>query len=221
MQRIRFKKTKMETKFIHITSGKGPAECCLAVALALRELIAEAKVANIKHEVILRNEGHMNSTLTSAVLKLEGTDLLTFVNSWQGTLLWIVQSPYRKMHKRKNWFIGVNEIKSFKAVVLNENEISFQTMRSSGPGGQNVNKTETAVRAIHKPSGLFCACDTYRSQLQNKKTAIERLQEKYAYWQHSKLLEYNFKSPWENDNDLQRGDPNRIYKELKFIRKKS
>ena len=211
----------METKFIHITSGKGPAECCLAVALSLKELIAEAKAMNIKHEVIFRNEGFMNGTLTSAVLKLEGVDLSFFVNSWQGTLLWIAQSPYRKMHKRKNWFIGIHEIKSFNATLLNENEISFQTMRSSGPGGQNVNKTETAVRAVHKPSGLFSACDTHRSQLQNKKTAIERLREKYAYWQHSKLLEDNLKTPWENDNDLKRGDSQRVYKELKFIRKKS
>lgn len=211
----------METKFIHITSGKGPAECCLAVAFTLRELIGEARVGGIQHEVILRNEGHMNGTLTSAILKLEGNEIQSFVNSWQGSLLWIVQSPYRKMHKRKNWFIGISEIKTFKAATLHESEISFQTMRSSGPGGQNVNKTETAVRAVHKPSGLFAACDTYRSQLQNKKAAIERLQEKYAYWQHSKLLEENVKTPWENDNDLKRGDPNRVYTGIKFIRKKS
>jgi peptide chain release factor len=210
----------METKFIHITSGKGPAECCLAVALTLKEIIKEAKDKNILHEVILRNEGFMNGTLTSALLEIEGDGLTEFINSWQGTLLWIVQSPYRKMHKRKNWFIAINEIKTLKTATLNENEITYQTMRASGPGGQNVNKVETAVRASHKASGLFTTCNNYRSQLQNKKTATERLIEKYTLWQHTKIEEENFKSPWNNDNDLKRGNPNRIYTEIKFIRKK-
>lgn len=211
----------METKFIHITSGKGPAECCLAVALTLREIIKEAKDKNITHEVILRNEGFINGTLTSALVKIEGDGLSEFINSWQGTLLWIVQSPYRKMHKRKNWFIAINEIKTLKTHKLNETEITYQTMRASGPGGQNVNKVETAVRASHKPSGLFASCNNYRSQLQNKKMATERLIEKYTLWQQTKIAEENFKSPWDNDNDLKRGNPNRIYTELKFIRKKT
>lgn len=210
----------METKFIHITSGKGPAECCLAVALTLKEVIKEAKDKNIIHEIILINEGFMSGTLTSALIKIEGYDLIEFINSWQGSLLWIVQSPYRKMHKRKNWFIAVNEIKTVKTLKLNETEITYQTMRSSGPGGQNVNKVETAVRASHKPSGLFATCSNYRSQLQNKKMATDRLIEKYTFWQQTKIAEENFKSPWDNDNDLKRGNPNRVYSELKFTRKK-
>ncbi len=210
----------METKFIHLTSGKGPAECCLAVALTLKEIIKEAKEKNITHEVILRNEGFINGTLTSALIKIEGQVLTDFIKSWQGTLLWIVQSPYRKMHKRKNWFIAINEIKTIKTLTLNESEITYQTMRASGPGGQNVNKVETAVRAMHKASGLYATCNNYRSQLQNKKMATDRLIEKYTLWQQTKLAEENFKSPWDNDNDLKRGNPNRIYCDLKFIRKK-
>lgn len=210
----------METKFIHITSGKGPAECCLAVSQTLKQIIKESKEKGIQHEVILRNEGFINGTLTSALLKIEGKNLEVFVNSWQGTLLWICQSPYRKMHKRKNWFIAINEIKTIQVLKLQESEITYQTMRSSGPGGQNVNKVETAVRASHKPSGLFSTCDNFRSQMQNKKMATERLREKYMLWQQTNMMEENNKTPWDNDNDLKRGNPNRTYAELQFKSKK-
>ena len=208
----------METKIIQITSGKGPAECCLAVALALKEIILEAKALGIQHEVISRFAGELNGTLSSAAIKLEGNNLTAFINSWQGVLLWIAQSPYRKMHKRKNWYIGINEIQSVDFKKLNEHEVTFQTMRSSGPGGQHVNKTETAVRAIHEPTGLFVTCDNYRSQIQNKQTALKRLKDKYALWQQLNIIEKGFKSPWENNNDLSRGNPKRIYKGEKFLR---
>lgn len=208
----------METKILHITSGKGPAECCLAAALALKEIIKEAKNLNLRYEVISRISAEQNGTLSSALIKVEGKDLANFVRSWEGVLLWIAQSPYRKMHKRKNWFVGINVIDELKIKVLQENEISFQTMRSSGPGGQNVNKTETAIRAIHKASGLFASCDSFRSQLQNKQAAIDRLRIKYELWQQSNISEQGNKSPWENNNNLSRGNPTRTYKEPNFLK---
>lgn len=208
----------METKIIQITSGKGPAECCLAVALALKEMIKEAKKFNLQHEVISRFAGELNGTLTSANIKLEGENLRDFISSWEGVLLWIAQSPYRKLHKRKNWFIGIHEIQDINLKKLSDHEIVFQTMRSSGPGGQNVNKTETAVRAIHKLSGLSVSCDTYRSQMQNKQMAIERLKNKYEVRQQLNMLENGIKSPWENNNNLSRGNPVRTYKGENFLR---
>ena len=206
----------METKIIQITSARGPSECCLAVALALKEMIAEAKTHKFHYEVVSRFAGDINGTLSSATLKLEGKNLDQFLNSWQGVLLWIAQSPHRKFHKRKNWYIGINEINNAVIKPLNENDISFKTMRSSGPGGQHVNKTETAVRAIHKASGLFATCDSYKSQLQNKQEAIKRLMTKHAEWQQNKIMEQGFNNEWENNNHLSRGNPKRIYKGEKF-----
>lgn len=207
---------KMETTYLQITSGRGPAECCLAVSLALKELIKEAVSFGLEYEVVMRSTGVINGTLNSAIIKLSGKNCNAFSLSWAGVLLWISKSPYRKFHKRKNWFIGINEIQSSIMKDLNEKEMTFQTMRSSGPGGQNVNKTETAVRAIHVHSGLFATCDTHRSQLQNKHEAIKRLQEKFAIWQQAKLLEEGFIDPWENNNNLNRGNPKRIYTGEKF-----
>jgi peptide chain release factor len=208
----------METKILQITSGKGPAECCLAVALVLKEIILEAKTLNLNYEMISRFAGDMNGTLTSATIKLQGKGAAEFITSWEGILLWVAQSPCRKFHKRKNWFIGIHEIKNVSVKKLSDHEIVFQTMRSSGPGGQNVNKTETAVRAIHKISGLSVSCDTYRSQLQNKQMAIERLKNKYELWQQLNIVEQEFKTPRENNNNLSRGNPVRIYKGENFLR---
>lgn len=208
----------METKIIQITSGKGPAECCMAVALTLKEMIAESKACNLNYEVISCFAGQMNGTLSSATIKLEGKEVNKFIASWQGVLLWVSQSPYRKMHKRKNWYIGINEIHNADVKKINESDIIFQTMRSSGPGGQHINKTETAVRAVHKPTGLFASSDSYRSQLQNKQEAIKRLKDKYVFQQQLNIIEQGFVSPWENNNNLERGNPIRIYKGEKFLR---
>lgn len=208
----------METKYLQITSGRGPAECCLAVALALKEIINEAVGLGFEHEVISRSPADLNGTLSSAIVKIYGAKATDFTRSWTGVLQWICKSPYRKFHKRKNWFIGINEIESKTIQPLNEKEITFQTMRSSGPGGQNVNKTETAVRAIHTLSGLYVTCNNHRSQLQNKNEAVKRLCEKYSVWQQGKLIENGFADPWENNNNLQRGNPVRTYTGEKFKR---
>ena len=60
-----------------------------------------------------------------------------------------------------------------KEFVINEKDLEFQYYKASGPGGQYRNKTETAVRLIHKPTGIVVTCANERSQLQNKQTAIE------------------------------------------------
>lgn len=200
----------MDIKIIQITSGKGPAECTLAVAFALREMIKEAGEKNLRYETLHRQTGTEPSTLYSATLQLSGAGLTAFIQSWQGALLWIAQSPYRRYHKRKNWFIGIHVFDLNQLPVWNETEIEFQTMRSSGPGGQNVNKVETAVRAIHLKSGVQVVANESRSQLQNKKLAIQKLKTAYETWQIAQLQQ-SVQAQWWQHHNLERGRPNRIY----------
>lgn len=207
----------METKIIQITSGKGPAECCLAVALALKEMLKEAKTSGLQHEVISRFPAQENGTLASATLKLEGKGAGSFAESWKGVLQWIAQSPYRKFHKRKNWFIGISVYDMSVLPEWKERDIVFQTMRSSGPGGQNVNKVESAVRALHVPSGVQVAVSDSRSQLQNKKLAVERLKEAFTLWRIS-VLQQAQQEQWQNHHELERGNPARVYAGKEFKR---
>lgn len=197
--------------YLQITSGRGPAECCRVVALVLEQLMKEARQQGLSVEVLEREEGPLNRTLFSAVLSIEGTGCQSFVKEWEGTIQWIAQSPYRIYHKRKNWFVGVNTFQVPDAHDINEKDFLFQTFRASGPGGQHVNKTESAVRVTHLPSGLNVTASDQRSQLQNKKLATERLLIKLSAWEVEQTMRVAQEN-WSNHNHLQRGNPVKVIK---------
>jgi len=206
-------------KIIQITAGRGPAECCWVVAQVLKILITEAKAKGIEYIILQREKGVENGTVQSVSIQLSGKDVSGFLSTWCGTVQWVGTSTFRKYHKRKNWFIGVYELEQLSLSELNEKDISFQTMRSTGPGGQNVNKVNSAVRAIHTPTGVQVVAMDSRSQHQNKKLAIARLKEKVmdANRQQLKTMELN---QWENHLSLERGNPIRVFKGTDFKKKK-
>ncbi len=195
--------------YLQITSGRGPAECCRVVALVLERIMEQAKKMGLNTEVLEREQGVINRTLFSATLSIGGKEYEDIVKEWEGTIQWIAQSPYRIYHKRKNWFIGVNSFIVPDIKDANEKEIEYQTLRASGPGGQHVNKTESAVRATHTPSGLSVTASDQRSQLQNKKLATERLLIKLAAWNVEQTMQTAQKN-WNNHNNLQRGNAVKI-----------
>lgn len=210
----------METIRLQISSGKGPAECCLAVTKALKELSIEAIHHQLSTTIISETEGPEKGTLHSVLLEVKGNNAECFCQNWEGSILWISQSPYRKQHKRKNWYISIERLGHLPAIEWNEKEIQFQSLRSSGPGGQHVNKVETAIRAIHVPSGIQVTASEYRSQLQNKKSAVERLHQLLADSQQEKLKK-DVQQQWSRHQDLQRGNPVRTYKGADFHLQKS
>ena len=132
-------------------------------------------------------------------------DLPAFVKEWRGTIQWIAASPYRKFYKRKNWFVGVEIFDVPKKLEWNPKEVVFETCRASGPGGQNVNKVETAVRGTHTPSGIQVLAMDSRSQGQNKKLCLERLEQKILAWQTSQLISQQ-QTRWQEHNVLERGN---------------
>ena len=198
--------------YLQITSGRGPAECCRVVALVLEKILKQAKALNLEAEVLDREQGTINRTLFSATLSLSGKRWKDIVDEWAGTIQWIAQSPYRIYHKRKNWFVGVKSFSLPDTVDTNTKDITYQTLRASGPGGQHVNKTESAVRAIHIPSGLSVTASDQRSQMQNKKLATERLQVKLSAWNIEQTMQ-KAQENWNNHNSLQRGNPVKVIQE--------
>ncbi len=196
----------MKKMIIQITSGKGPAECCRVVACIQCLMMKQAKQQGIELQVLENKPGDLNSTLLSSTMMAAGDNVEVFVEEWTGTIQWIAQSPYRKYHKRKNWFVGVAAFDVKELIQWNPKDVKLETCRSSGPGGQNVNKVETAVRGTHLPSGLqMMAMDT-RSQLENKKLCLARLEARILVWKTEQLVAQQ-QSQWLEHNALERGNP--------------
>ncbi len=202
----------MKKIIIQITSGKGPAECCRVVACVQSLMMNQARQRAIQIEVLENKAGELNGTLLSATMMATGHSVDAFLNEWTGTIQWIAPSPYRKDHKRKNWFVGVAAFDVKALMQWNPKDVKLETCRSSGPGGQNVNKVETAVRGTHLLSGLQVMAMDTRSQLENKKLCLARLEAKIMVWQTEQLIEQQ-QSQWKEHNALERGNPVKTIKQ--------
>lgn len=209
----------METKTIQLTSGRGPRECEWVVANTLAFLLKKAEDNGLSANIISKQEGKTRNELLSVTVKLKGKKVSDFVHTWIGTIQWIGESPFRKNHRRKNWFIGIFEINEEAKIQIDEKDVIYQTMRSSGSGGQHVNKVSSAVRVIHEPTGLIAMSSDNRSQLQNKKLALSRLKEKILAVSEEQVNNAMI-DKWMNHLELQRGNPIKIFHGSKFNLKK-
>jgi peptide chain release factor len=201
----------MKKMIIQITAGKGPAECCRVVTCVQRLMTEQAKQQGITLTVLETKTGELTGTLLSATMVAAGDHVGVFVNEWAGTIQWIAQSPYRKFHQRKNWFVGIAAFDIRQLMQWNPKDVKPETCRSSGPGGQNVNKVETAVRGTHLPSGLRVLAMESRSQLENKKLCLTRLETKVWVWQSAQLMEQQ-QSQWLQQHLPERGNPVKTFR---------
>ncbi|MFC2562450.1 MAG: peptide chain release factor-like protein, partial [Kingella oralis] len=137
--------------YLQLSTGQSPAECQIFARFALRQILREAEAAGVAAE-LLSQTGSKHGIL-STTFAFNGAGAEALAQRWLDTLQWISDSPVRPKHPRKNWYIGVFRMPDMPEMP-SESEIEFQTCRSGGKGGQHVNKTESAVRATHKASGI-------------------------------------------------------------------
>lgn len=205
--------------WMQISSGKGPAECELAAGLFLKTILKEHKNANIIDSV----PGQYAGTYKSVLLDIDSAEFNNNIKknigkhtgNSQGTILWICQSPYRPNHRRKNWFIDTEVYPEAELLSFAEKDVRFETRKSSGPGGQNVNKVETAVRALHLPTGLTVTATEERSQYMNKKLALFRLANLIEA-ENEETGSSRKEALWKQHNQLIRGNPLRVYEGADF-----
>ena len=194
---------------LQLSSAQGPAECELAVAKALDRLQRESADAGVQLELLEQEDGEYAGTLRSALISLDGDAEETVARAWEGTIQWTCPSPYRPRHARKNWFFGVARCAAPSETL--PGEIRFETTRSSGPGGQHVNKTESAVRATHIATGISVKVQSERSQHANKRLAVLLLAHKLA--EHEAAADAAQRAQRRALHlQVERGNPRRVFK---------
>ena len=202
---------------LQLSSGQGPDECARAVALALGKIHQDCLRAGVSLSILESQPGKQKHCYQSLILSLEGDASTAIVERWSGNFVWICQSPFRIGHKRKNWFFSGEQIQAgLEKSELQEKDVTFTSCRSSGAGGQHVNKTNSAIRAVHSPTGLNVRVETERSQHANKKLALQLLSHKLAEKEQENNLLLNAKRRIAHHR-LERGSPRRIFRGDRFM----
>ena len=209
---------------VHISSGRGPVECELAVGLYLDLLLTrnpDARVIKEQRGKTVNAEGKRLTAYSSVLLEFPAGREVK-----EGTVQWICQSPVRKTHRRKNWFIEVSRVTreglppelddaGLDPARPDKSRIRVETFRSPGKGGQNVNKVETGVRVTHLPTGLVASSVTARTQLANRKLALERLRAMITS-RNAKRESQLQEAEWRTHDQLERGNAFAVFKDLDF-----
>jgi peptide chain release factor len=193
---------------LQISSGQGPAECELGVGKLFSSLLKEFPGTAIMEKTAGGRRGGFRS------VRLSSETDLPFL---EGSVLWICRSPYRPHHGRKNWFIDVSVCHSAETVDFDRLSVRFETFRSGGHGGQNVNKVETGVRAIHEPTKISTVSTDERSQGLNKQIALRRVIEAVAALNADGRATAKSLDRLEHTR-IERGNPVRVYEGMEFKR---
>lgn len=198
--------------WLQVTAGRGPAECAWAVVRVAEKICEAIAAAGLEAQTLEIEPGAQPGTAQSILLGLRGAGADEFARRWKGTVQWTARSPFRPQHKRKNWFVGVAILEPAEESQFSAKDVRFEAMRAGGPGGQHVNRTESAIRVTHVPTGLQAVASEERSQHRNRKLALARLAQKLAGQNEQRSRDAE-KQRWRAHNRLERGNPLLVFRE--------
>lgn len=188
--------------FLEINTGVGGVDACDFSEMLLNMYIKWAEKKKIKYEIVEVDKDDV-AGIKSAIIKIKTKNAYGLLKNERGIHRLVRQSPFNSAGKRQTSFTSIDVypvIDDKINIEINEKDLKIDVCRASGAGGQHVNKTDSAVRILHIPTGIAVECQEQRSQHQNKEEAMKMLK--------SKLYQIELKKKEEEklQNSISKGD---------------